>query len=245
MNEPARQIVVVSGGSRGLGGGVVADLLARGNVVATFSRSATPFVEDCQAKYPDSFVWGKIDATDHEAVRRFVFEFARRYGTLDALVNNAGVDKDGLLALARAADISQMLTINLESTIRLTQTCLKWMIQARRGSIVNVSSVNAVQGNKGVAVYSATKAGLDGLTRSLARELGERGIRVNSIAPGYFDSAMTAGLNEELKARILRRTPLGRLASVDDLVGVVRFLLSPDSSFITGQTIVVDGGLTC
>jgi 3-oxoacyl-[acyl-carrier protein] reductase len=119
------------------------------------------------------------------------------------------------------------------------------MIQRRGGCIINISSIAGIRGRTGVVVYSATKAGLDGMTRSLARELGPRGIRVNSVAPGYFESEMVNGLDEAVKARITRRTPLGRLATVDDIAAVVLFMMSPSASFITGQTIVVDGGLTC
>jgi 3-oxoacyl-[acyl-carrier protein] reductase len=113
------------------------------------------------------------------------------------------------------------------------------------GAIVNISSVNAVRGNAGVAVYSATKAALDGFTRALARELGPRNIRVNSLAPGYFESDMVAGLTERRRRAIVRNTPLGRLGTIDEIADTVLFLLSPAAAFITGQTIVVDGGLTC
>jgi 3-oxoacyl-[acyl-carrier protein] reductase len=119
------------------------------------------------------------------------------------------------------------------------------MFLQRSGCIVNISSVNAIRGHKGVAVYSATKAALDGLTRSLARELGPRQIRVNSIAPGYFDSEMTDGMDEKKKQQIVRRTPLGRLARIDEIANAVHFLTSDQASFITGQTLVVDGGITC
>jgi 3-oxoacyl-[acyl-carrier protein] reductase len=119
------------------------------------------------------------------------------------------------------------------------------MLRQGRGCIVNISSVNAVRGHAGVAVYSATKAGLDGLTRSLARELGPRNIRVNSVAPGYFESDMVKGLTEEQKHRIVRRTPLGRLTSAEDVANAVYFLVSEQAAFITGQILVVDGGITC
>jgi len=145
----------------------------------------------------------------------------------------------------RISDIDLCVDLNLKGALYLTWVCARFMIQRRGGCILNISSVNGLRGHSGVAVYSATKAGLDGMTRSLARELGPRGIRVNSVAPGYFESEMVERLDDTTKARITRRTPLGRLASVNDIVGVVLFMISPSASFITGQTIVVDGGLTC
>lgn len=164
---------------------------------------------------------------------------------MDALVNNAGVGIDGILPTMRASQIEQGIDLNLKASIYLIQACSKQMLQHASGSIINISSVNAVRGHSGVAVYSATKAALDGLTRSLARELGPKHIRVNSVAPGYFESEMVADLTPEAKQRIIRRTPLGRLGTADDMANVVLFLLSPQASFITGQTIVVDGGITC
>jgi 3-oxoacyl-[acyl-carrier protein] reductase len=119
------------------------------------------------------------------------------------------------------------------------------MLRANRGAIVNIASVNAIRGHAGVAVYSATKAALDGLTRSLARELGARNVRVNSVAPGYFESDMVQHLDETARARIARRTPLGRLADTTDITNVVEFLISDRASFVTGQTVAVDGGITC
>ena len=142
-------------------------------------------------------------------------------------------------------DIDRLLDINLRSAILLSQLCAKNMIRNGSGSIVNISSVNSVRGHSGVAVYSATKAALDGLTRSLARELGTRNIRVNSVAPGYFESDMVGELDEQAKDRIKRRTPLGRLADQSEIAEAVYFLASDKGSFITGQVLVVDGGLTC
>lgn len=245
--SPERQVVLVSGGSRGLGGAVVADLLERGHAVATFSRSASPLVEHLREKDSEgtSFVWAGLDATDHDGVRGFARDVHRRFGRLDVLINNAAVGVDGVLALMRDEEISRGLAINLESAIRLTRVCARLMLHQGSGIILNVSSVNGLRGHTGVSVYSATKAALDGFTRSLARELGPRGIRVNSLAPGFFESDMAGGFSAEQRARIARRTPLGRLGTVEDLVGVVRFLLSPEARFITGQTLVVDGGLSC
>jgi 3-oxoacyl-[acyl-carrier protein] reductase len=160
-------------------------------------------------------------------------------------VNNAGIAREGILATAPVQDISDTVDINLTAAIFLSQACSRVMLRQASGCIVNVSSVNAIRGHSGVSVYSATKAALDGLTRSLARELGPRNIRVNSVAPGYFESRMVEGLSQSDRERIARRTPLGRLARVEDIANAVHFLVSDQAAFITGQTLAVDGGLTC
>jgi 3-oxoacyl-[acyl-carrier protein] reductase len=152
---------------------------------------------------------------------------------------------EGLLALSRDADVHRQVSMNLEAAILLTRACLKGMLAQGSGSIVNISSVNALRGHTGVSVYSATKAALIGLTRSLAVELGPGGIRVNCVAPGYFQSEMTSGFSEEQRSRIARRTPLRRLGTVEDIVAAIRFFNSPEAAFITGQLIAVDGGFTC
>jgi 3-oxoacyl-[acyl-carrier protein] reductase len=170
---------------------------------------------------------------------------ARRFGRIDVLVNNMAMGTDGLLTLLPESDIHHQIALNPECTVFLNRACLKAMFAQRSGSIVNVSSVNALRGYAGVSVYSATKAALIGLTTSLAVETGPAGVRVNCAAPGYFESAMTGGLTAEQRARIVRRTPLKRLGTVDDVVGLVRFLVSTDAAFITGQVIAVDGGWTC
>jgi 3-oxoacyl-[acyl-carrier protein] reductase len=242
-----KAVVLVSGGSRGLGGAIVSDLLDSGNIVATFSRTPTPLVGERQHRDPDGavFSWESVDASDPAALKRFALGVARKYGRIDVLINNAAVASSGVFTLARTRDVRNLIAVNLEAAICLAQTCAKVMLKQSSGVILNVSSVNAVTGNAGVAVYSATKAALDGLTRSLAREFGPQGIRVNSVAPGYFESEMVSDLTPNQKARIVRRTPLGRLGESGDIVGVVRFLMSNDARFITGQTMVVDGGLTC
>jgi 3-oxoacyl-[acyl-carrier protein] reductase len=241
-----RQVIVISGGSRGLGQAIVADLLRAGHAVATFSRSETPFIQACQqGEHAESFHWEQIDSTDFEQVRQFVREVDDRFDGIDVVINNAGVGVDGILSTMPDAEVRRGITVNLEAAIQLTRACLKSMLRQQSGCVINVTSVNGIRGFSGVSVYSATKAGLDGLTRSLAREVGPNGIRVNSVAPGYFESDMTSELTDRQKAWIVRQTPLRRLGSVDDLVGVVRFLISPAARFFTGQTVVVDGGLTC
>lgn len=235
-------VVMISGGSRGLGLALVDRFLADGWRVVTFARSATPEIE---ARAGDALHWQEADSTDDEALKRVAKDATRRWGRLDALVNNAGVGFDGLLTFTGTAEIDRVLDVNLRAAILLTQAAVKPMIRAGRGSVVNVSSVNALRGHSGVSVYSATKAALDGLTRSLARELGPRNIRVNSVAPGYFASDMVAGLDAEATARIARRTPLARLAEPAEIAEAVHFLASDRSSFITGQVLAVDGGITC
>jgi len=241
------QVVVISGGSRGLGQALAADLLAGGKRVATFSRSKTAFIEQCLADDPEGrrFHWAAVDGTDFDRVREFVKEADQRFGRVDVVINNAGIGVDGILSTMPDAEVHRGIALNLEAAIQLTRAGLKPMLRQQSGCVINVTSVNGVRGFSGVSVYSATKAALDGLTRSLAREVGPKGIRVNSIAPGYFESDMTGELNDRQKAWIVRRTALRRLGHVDDLVGVVRFLVSPEACFVTGQTIVVDGGLTC
>jgi 3-oxoacyl-[acyl-carrier protein] reductase len=242
-----RPVVLISGGSRGLGAGIVRKCLEAGDVVATFSRSTTPFIEAEQQRDPhaERFCWAAIDGRDDHALNRFVSNVNDRHGAIDALVNNAAIGRFGAFPLMRISEIDDSIAVNLRSNIVLARLCTPAMIARGGGSIVNISSVNAVRGSAGVAVYSATKAALDGFTRALARELGPRNIRVNSLAPGYFDSDMVAGLSERQRRAIVRNTPLGRLGAIDEIAAAVLFLLSPAAGFITGQTIVIDGGLTC
>jgi 3-oxoacyl-[acyl-carrier protein] reductase len=191
------------------------------------------------------FCWSAVDARDTEALRGYAAEIADRFGRIDVLVNNLGMAVEGVLPTMRTQDICEAVHVNLTAALVLSQACSRVMLRQRSGCIVNISSVNAIRGHSGVAVYSATKAGLDGLTRSLARELGPRNIRVNSVATGYFESEIVRGLTDEQKQRIARRTPLGRLTRAEDVANAVYFLVSEQASSITGQILVVDGGMTC
>ena len=219
--------------------------LSRNWRVATFSRSSTDAVADRQTNHGDRFHWQAADGGDGDELRAAARAVVQRWGRIDALINNAGVGFDGLLTFMRDGEIDQILDVNLRGAILLTQACAKTMIKRGTGSVVNISSVNGVAGHSGVSVYSATKAALDGMTRSLARELGPRNIRVNSVAPGYFASDMVAELDEKATDRIKRRTPLGRLAEPGEIAEAVYFLASEQGSFVSGQVLVVDGGLSC
>ncbi|UXY16147.1 SDR family oxidoreductase [Chitiniphilus purpureus] len=239
-----KPVAVVSGGSRGLGLCICNALFDAGYRVATFSRRCTPELDALLTRAAGEVCWEAFDITDAAALTGFMRRVRERLGRVGHLVNSAGIANEGLLTMMKHDDVARMLQVNLGGAIALSQACVKQMMVGGGGAIVNVSSIVGVRGYKGVAAYSATKAALDALTRSLAKELGPAGIRVNSVAPGFMATEMTAELTEQQKARIVRQTPLARMGTVEDVSSVVRFLLSEDARFVTGQTIVVDGGLT-
>ena len=215
-------------------------LLNEGHQVATFSRSRSEFT-DSLSNNP-SFSHAAIDASDTQSLVRFVNTFQSETGRIDGLINNAGVAFDGVLALTSESQISKMLDVNLKAAIVLAKECVRHMLGQNSGNIVNISSLIAQRGFTGLSAYAATKAGMIGFTKSLAREVGSRQIRVNAIAPGYLETDMSEELSERQREQIRRRTPLGRLGTAEDVVPVVKFLLSPQSRFVTGQVITVDGG---
>ena len=243
----SRKVALVTGGSRGLGAELVSGFLERRCAVATLSRTKTEFIKQTlrRSRRGNDFHWAALDASDHDALQDFVAEVTARFGRIDVLVNNMGMAVEGILPTMRTRDIVDTVEVNLTAALVVSHACSRVMLRQAGGCIVNISSINAIRGQAGVAVYSATKAALDGLTRSLARELGPRNIRVNSVAPGYFESDMVKHMAADWKRRILRRTPLGRLARIEDVANAVQFLASDQASFITGQTIVVDGGISC
>jgi 3-oxoacyl-[acyl-carrier protein] reductase len=238
-----RRTAVVSGGSRGLGRVLVERLLADDWQVATFSRNACEFTDAMAEKYIESFHWESVDLGHPDAIRGFVRTVGRRFSRVNLLVNNAGVLRQELFLTTAPKQIESLIANNLLAPIVLTQACARLMM-SRGGNIVNLSSINAIRGYRGVAVYAAAKAGLDGFTRSLARELGAFGIRVNSLVPGFFDSDMTAQVTDVNREKIQRRTPLGRLGTAAEVADAVLFLAT-QANFVTGQSLVVDGGITC
>lgn len=246
QDKPAKiKVAVVSGGSKGLGYGIVRGLLDSGEYsVATFSRRSTLDMEALSHAFPEKFCFRELSLGDKDAVKGWVDEIHTRFGAVNVLINNAAIAGEGVLPLVDDKVIEQLIDVNLKGTIYLTKQCIRKMLIQRHGRIINISSIVASRGYRGLSVYAATKAALEGMTRSLARELGGKSILVNSIAPGYLSTEMSAGISEAELGQIVRRTPLGRLGTVTDVVGLVLFLCSEQASFITGQTLVVDGGLT-
>jgi 3-oxoacyl-[acyl-carrier protein] reductase len=238
------RVLVISGGSRGLGEGLVRHFLRHGDVVCTFSRTSSDFVREVTSdpRLAERFLFAPVDVADPDAVHGFVRSVVDRFGRVDALVNNAGLARDGLLATAAYRDIDLQLATNLAGSLYLTRACIRPMLTAGTGRVVTISSIVSLRGFRGLVTYSATKAALDGMTRALAREVGERGITVNSIGAGFLETDMTHGLSDAQRKQIVRRTPMGRLGTVDDIVPAVDFLLSPGAAFITGHVLVVDGG---
>lgn len=240
----SKRVIIISGGSRGLGEAFVRRFHATGDIVCTFSRKRTKTIDELQAIDAERLFYREVDATDSEGLRAFVTAVHERFGRIDALVNNAGIAHDGVLATMSDDRIDQMLDINLRASLLLARECSRIMLLAGSGSIVNISSIIAKRGFSGLSAYAATKAGQIGMTLGLARELGPKNIRVNAIAPGYLETEMSHGLDERQRAQIVRRTPLGRLGKPEDIVPCLEFLLSAGAAFITGQVITIDGGST-
>ena len=247
MSEPdAPRVALVTGGSRGLGVGLVQAFLNAGYCVETCSRTVTDTVRawEDDRELKERFHFTTADLADPVDAERFVKEAAARWGRIDVLVNNAGVAREGVIGLFGNDALDDVVDLNLKGTVYVTRAASRVMLARRAGAIVNISSVVGLSGYRGLSVYGATKAALDGLTRALARELGSRGITVNSVAPGYLRTEMSHGLDEDQLSQISRRTPLGRLGEPEDVARAVLFLTDPENRFITGQVVVVDGGLT-
>ncbi|HEU5006486.1 MAG TPA: 3-oxoacyl-ACP reductase FabG [Jatrophihabitantaceae bacterium] len=246
MTQSAARVVIITGGSRGLGAGIVQSFLDSGDRVATCARSRTAQIDKWldDPATADRLIFHEVDLSDRPATAAFVQDVVARWGGVDVLVNNAGVARDGVLATASDEDVDVVVDLNLKGTLYITKLACRRMLARGHGSIVNISSIVGISGYRGLSVYSATKAALDGMTRALSRELGSRGITVNSVAPGYLRTEMSHGLDDAQLGQIVRRTPAGRLGEPADIARVVQFLAAPENDYLTGQVIVVDGGLT-
>jgi 3-oxoacyl-[acyl-carrier protein] reductase len=228
---------LVTGGSRGIGRAIAAELAKAGADVVIGYRSGGEEAKEVAGEVGCRAV--QADISDPEDAKRLVDEA----GDLDILVNNAGVTRDGLLARMSDEDWRVVLDTNLGGTFNTCRAASRGMMKRRGGAIVNVSSIVGVHGNPGQTNYSASKAGIIGFTKALARELGSRGVRANVVAPGYISTRLTNELPEQLQQSMLASTPLGRFGDPEDVAGAVRFLSSDASSFITGEVLLVDGGL--
>jgi 3-oxoacyl-[acyl-carrier protein] reductase len=228
---------LVTGGSRSIGRAIALELASAGASVTIGYRSGREEAEQVASEAGGRAV--QADVADADGAARLVEEA----GELDILVNNAGITRDGLIARMPDADWHDVIETNLSSVFYTSRAVARSMMKRRSGAIVNVSSIVAIRGNPGQANYSASKAGIIGLTKALARELGSRGVRANVVAPGYIHSRLTDEIAEEMRALMLQNTPLGRLGEPEDVAGAVRFLCSDAAAFITGEVLLVDGGM--
>ena len=229
----ADKICVVTGASRGIGAAIAAKFRAEGAKVYAFSRTAPA----------DRETWISCDVSDETSVEAAVAQVLAAEGRIDILVNNAGVTRDGLLMRMKTEDWDTVLSTNLKSAFFLSRAVVRPMLKQREGCILNVSSVVGVSGNGGQTNYSASKAGLIGLTKSLAKELASRNVRVNAIAPGFIETSMTDRIPEEFKQKLKEAIPLGRVGTAEEAAGSALFLCSPLASYITGVVLQVDGGM--
>lgn len=242
MIQQKNSCIIISGGTRGLGLKLVEFCLDKGYSVVTFARKSTKEIENIITKNPENLAFIKADLSDVNSLKNIV-EFAfQRFGIIYGLVNNAAIGQDSLLTHTKEEDIHKIILINLEAQIILTKYVIrKMLLQNTGGRIVNISSIAAARGYSGLTVYSAAKAGLEAFTRALSREVGYRGILINSISPGFFESEMSSVLSSEQLDTIRRRTPTQKLISADDIIPVFNLVMFENVN-ITGATFYVDGG---
>ncbi|MSR07467.1 MAG: 3-oxoacyl-[acyl-carrier-protein] reductase [Gemmatimonadetes bacterium] len=233
---------LVTGASRGIGKAIAERLYAAGAKVAVVSRDEAK-VRAVAAELGERAAGFAVDVSDGAAVAKTVELIEKALGPIDILVNNAGVTKDGLLVRMSDSDWDTVLDTNLKAAFITMKAVTRGMMKRRSGRVINIASVVGLTGNAGQANYAASKAGLIGLTKSVARELASRNVLVNAVAPGLIDTDMTRDLPEDTKKQLLAQIPLGRRGSSDDIAGAVLFLASDQASYITGQVLVVDGGM--
>ncbi len=238
------QVALITGASRGIGAAIADRLIADGAVVIGTATSASGAESINTRLLRQGTGAGRtLDVNDAEAVIDLITEIKNEWGAVSILVNNAGVTRDQLLMRMSEADWDTVIDTDLRSVYRLSKACLRGMMKARQGRIINISSVIAATGNAGQSNYAAAKAGMVGFSKSLAREIGSRGITVNVVAPGFIQTDMTSQLSEELRAAMLKDIPLARLGEVDDIAQAVSWLASAEAAYITGHTLHINGGM--
>ncbi len=238
------KLIIVTGASKGLGLAICERLLNENYKVVGINRSQTNEFKVLQDFFPHQLFYEQYDFANTDDIQNLVRRITKAHGRIYGLINNAALGHDGVLGTMHESQIHELIKVNVESPILLTKYTTRSMLMQLQGRVVNIGSIIATTGFNGLSVYGATKASMSGFTKSLARELGKAKITVNTIAPGYMKTAMTSGLEGEKLESIKRRSPLGHLATVEDVAGTVSYLLSDDAKNITGTTITVDAGST-
>ena len=239
------EVALITGASRGIGKAVALALGAKGATVIGTATTESG-AEAISAYLKENGIKGKgvaLDVTHQSEIDRIMDMISEEFAAPSILVNNAGITRDNLLMRMKDDDWDAIMETNLKSVYRMSKACLRPMTKARKGRIISIASVVGLMGNAGQTNYSAAKAGIIGFTKSLAREVGARGITVNAVAPGFIDTDMTKGLAEEHKQLLLNQIPLGRLGQPEEIAAAVAFLASPEAAYITGETISVNGGM--
>ena len=241
-----RKVALITGGSRGIGKKIAEEFAKHGYDLVINYVSDNTNLEELENDFKSlgaKALFVKTDVTNFEDCSNMVNKAIEEYGRIDVLVNNAGITKDSLLIRMKEEDFDKVININLKGTFNVTKNVVPFMIKQKEGKIINISSVVGVVGNAGQANYSASKAGIIGFTKTLAKELASRNIRVNAVAPGFIQTDMTSVLKDSVKENINNQIPLKRMGTAEEVANVVYFLADDVSSYITGQVINVDGGM--